>query len=293
MELRNKLYPYPVLDSSSEQYKTGNFETDLNSTIEGYNIRLVFKSKLDEKGLMSLINQGKATFVYHLECPQTGFRNVHITDQLEFSCTIPGKNLRGYLEICCFVIAKENIVGYTNLNFSEFYDGLTFDIDAGGILATGDSFNVNVDINIDELSDIPSIFSIVPILDSSITYMQVDTSQKKLLIKLPKKDFENYKILNLAPEYLSSLTAMTVIPALTQVLGELKAQNIEDRMGNSELNWYKTLKKYLKENLDCDLETDEAFHDKSPFELAQLLVNSPLTEALTNAVRKQDDGDDE
>ena len=74
MEIRYKLYPYPVLAYYSDDYKDGSFDTTIDLQKDGYNIRIDFMASLTNEGLKKLIHDGQAQYVYHLECAQTGFR---------------------------------------------------------------------------------------------------------------------------------------------------------------------------------------------------------------------------
>ena len=42
MEIKYKLYPYPVLSSYSDDYKTGSFDATIDVVRDGYNYRLDF-----------------------------------------------------------------------------------------------------------------------------------------------------------------------------------------------------------------------------------------------------------
>lgn len=68
MEIKYKLYPYPVLSSYSDDYKQGVFETNTDIVRDGYNLRVDFMATLTSTSLKELIRAGKAKYVYHLEC---------------------------------------------------------------------------------------------------------------------------------------------------------------------------------------------------------------------------------
>lgn len=88
MEIRYKLYPYPVLAYYSDDYKDGSFEATIDLRKDGYNIRIDFMASLTNEGLKRLIQTGQARYAYHLECAQTGFREVVTTDKVSESCVL-------------------------------------------------------------------------------------------------------------------------------------------------------------------------------------------------------------
>ena len=100
MEIRYKLYPYPVLAYYSDDYKGGGFDTTIDLQKDGYNIRIDFMASLTNEGLKKLIQDGRAQYVYHLECAQTGFRKVVITANVVESCVLSDKK---YAASCRYV----------------------------------------------------------------------------------------------------------------------------------------------------------------------------------------------
>lgn len=82
MEIKYKLYPYPVLSSYSNDYGTGAFDVAIDIVRDGYDLRIDFLATLTCQSLQDCIKQGVAKFVYHLECSQTGFRTVVQTDKV-------------------------------------------------------------------------------------------------------------------------------------------------------------------------------------------------------------------
>ena len=157
MEIKYKLYPYPVLAYYSDDYKDGSFDTTIDVRGEGYNIRVDFIATLTNEGLKNLISEGKAKYTYHLECPQTGYRQVLTTVKVSESILIPDNRVNGRLFICPFVVATQNIEGYTNPSFHDDYTGATFDIEAGCVIAVGKQVTATISKETEDLANTPSI----------------------------------------------------------------------------------------------------------------------------------------
>ena len=104
-------------------------------------------------------------------------------------------------------------------------------------------------------------------------------SGRKIIIKLPLEDYYRYKKLSVVPEYQPVLNSLTVIPSLVYVLGELKLMPVEDRMENQDSLWYRTISKALLTMFDCDIESED-FNSKNTMELAQKLINDPVSDAF-------------
>ena len=279
MEIKYKLYPYPVLAYYSDDYKDGSFDTTVDVRGEGYNIRIDFMATITNEGLKELIASEKAKFTYHMECPQTGYRQVLFSSKVSESMIIPDSRISGKLFICPFVVAAENIEGYTNPSFHDDYAGATFDIEAGCVIAVGKQVTVTISKETEDLANTPSVFSIIRNADPLVTQMIVGIDSQKIIVKLPLNDYYSYKQLFKAPITQPILNSITIIPALTFALEELKSKSVEEREELSDYSWYRTVRKALLTKFDCDVESDD-FTQQNMIVLAQKLINDPLSGAF-------------
>jgi len=279
MEIKYKLYPYPVLSGYSDDYKDGQFDVSIDISRDGYDLKISFQAALTCQSLLDLIQNEKAKYVHHLECAQTGFRTVIQTNKVTETYILSSKQVNGKLQICPFVAAIQDITGYSIADFHNDYSGISFDIEAGCVLAVGKMVTVDISKDIDDLANTPSIFSITRNADAACKQMLVDYSGRKILIKLPLDDYYSYKQLGNMPQAQSILNSLTVIPALTYVLEELRAQSIDERSENSDMLWYRTLSKALLTQFGCDIES-ENYNSQNFMELAQKLINNPISDAF-------------
>lgn len=279
MEIKYKLYPYPVLSPFSDDYKTGEFDVAIDIIRDGYNLRADFLATLTSPGLKELIKAGRAQYVYHLECAQTGFRSVVRTTKTCESFTISNKSVNGKLQICPFVIAAEDIAGFSIDDFHNDYSGTSFDIEAGCVMAVGKMATIDISKDIDDLANTPSVFSIIRNADANCKQMLVDMSGRKIIIKLPLNDYYSYKQLSKTPQTQSILNSLTIIPALTYVLSELKCLSVNDRIEHADSLWYKTLSKALLTQFDCNIESDD-FNSCNSIAMAQKLINDPISDGF-------------
>lgn len=279
MEIRSKLYPYPVLSYYSDDYVDSNFDTIIDSKRDGYSFRLDFLAEINNEVISSLLACGKVKIVYHLECAQTGYRVAISTEKNEFSYIIEDKMVNGRLQVCPFIVANTDIPDYVNPNFHEDYRGFRFNIEEGCIMAVGKQVNINIDKNINDLSSMPSVVSIRKNADELALGMVVDFDQNKILVKLPEREFINYMSLSGQPLIQKVLNALVVIPALIFVLEEVSKRDPGDRYEYDSYAWYRTIKKALANRFSCDIESEE-FSERNMIELAQKLINIPLSDAL-------------
>lgn len=280
MDIRYKMYPYPVLAYFLDDYKDKHaFDAKITQVKDGFNTKLVFEATLTNKDLLGLVRNGKALFVYHMECSQTGFRKVIRTDKFSLSYVLSNREVKNIVQICPFIVATEDITSYSCADFDDDYKGLTFDIEEGCVLAVGQQVDADVSDSIDDLANTPSIFSIVQNTDEAIKEMKVDGNGDKIVIQLPFNDYYSYKSLSQNPKFEPVLNALTIVPALVFVIEEIKLWNREE-MNSREINcgWFRSIKHVLSKEFNCDVES--GLSDMDSMELAQKLIGSPLPSAF-------------
>lgn len=280
MDIRYKMYPYPVLAYFLDDYKDKHaFDVKITQVKDGFNTKLVFEATLTNKELLGLVRSRKALFVCHLECSQTGFRKVIRTDRFSLSYVLSNREVKNIVQICPFIVATEDITSYSSTDFDDDYKGMTFDIEEGCVLAVGQQVDADVSDSIDDLANTPSIFSIVQNTDEAIQEMKVDGNGDKIVIQLPFNDYYSYKSLSQNPKFEPVLNALTIVPALVFVIEEMKQWNREE-MNSREINcgWFRSIKHVLSKEFNCDVES--GLSDMDSMELAQKLIGSPLPSAF-------------
>lgn len=248
MQIRNRYYPYPVVAECNDSYVDTVFISDVDVVKEGYNIKFNFKADINNDMINELISDGEATFVHHIECPQTCYRKVIETDEAETVYMEHESKLNGIVQICSLIIAKSDLVGYKNQSFSSDYRGFGFNIEKGCVMGIGKQINIDINKEKENLENASSIFSIIPILDPEETMLYVDTHdsrKKKIIIRIPQKTYNRYRNLSRNLELQPVMHSMIIIPALIQVFNELK--NCESELYiYEEYKWFKALKRACK-----------------------------------------------
>jgi len=290
MDIRYRLYPYPVLAYYSDDYVGSSFDVAIDPKHDGYNLRIDFLAGLNNEELQGYLHAGEIKIVYHLECPQTGYRTALQTHNAELTHIIPNKNVSGRLQICPFIVAIKDIPAYVNQSFHEDYRGFKFQIEAGCIMAVGKQVNVDVDKDINDLANTRSVFIIIKNADQSAVGMVVDMDKKKIVIKLPEEGYYNFKSIKNETYIQPVLNSLVVVPALLYVLEELGRREPDERNEYSIYSWYRAIKKALAVKMNCDIESDQ-LSALNMLEVAQKLINSPLSDGLH--VLSSDFGNDE
>lgn len=283
MNIKYRLYPYPVLASFSDSYVGSKFEVKADTPkIEGYEIKVELQAKLDNDGLKDLIRRGLASYVYHLECAQTGYRKVVPADNDNCKITIKDTEVNGNLELCSFVLANEDIVDYFNDNFNKEDYPTSVAIKKGCPLAIGNKFCWKVSKSNTDLLKSSSPFKICLNPDKSITHMTVEcgSSDPKIRVYLCKNDYDSFFAMQSNPDVRSILNSMVVVPALIYALSVLQKYDDPEEM-DSEFSgsWYDSIKESLSKRFNKDI---KRIKEENVYELAQKLLRTPINDAISD-----------
>lgn len=297
MDIRSdKMFPYPVLADFLDDYKDNKaFYAKMVYVHEGYEHRVEISASLTDEGLLTLIREHKATFTFHVECNQTGFRKVYETDMLQYVIPLSNKRVRGKVQVCAFITAKEDLHRWSDESFNDDYAGMTFDIDEGSTLAVcSEQLNLNISDKVDDLADAPSIFNIIQNKDETERTMQVDESGDKISIKLPFNEFLIFKTLNSNVRLQPVLYSMTLVPALIYVLDLVKTLTQTDRDDfEAQYSWYRSVKKTLKANFNTDLDRQDDLDNLDSVKMAQELIGVPFDDAVAVLSASDEEGGSE
>jgi len=287
MDIRYKLYPYPVLSAATDDYKDSQFVFKVQRQLGIREVILKIHVELENESLWELVQTGKAEFVVHIECPYTSYREALRFQDTEYVRKIPEKNLNGKVSICAFLVAKVNIKNYINENWNEVYKGLAFDLERGSILAIGGQYDLHVVKEMENLAKVPSIFTICRSAADNDEEMKIDIADHKIAITLSSEGFQNYKLLAAMPHFSPVLHSMIILPALLYVFETLLREGIEDF---ETRRWFRVLEKTLQKD-EIRLNQD-TLNNILSYELAQKLLDLPIQKALS-AMASEDDIEEE
>lgn len=290
MQIRNKYYPYPVIAYGNNSHDGSEFVSDANYAHDAHNIKFQLEAVLTDDCLSAMIANGQVKYAHHIECQQTCFRTLIVTDRASYEFKVHESKINGLVQICSFLMADQDIQNYSNPSFSRDYKGFKFNIDRGCVLAIGSQVNMIINKEKEELASTSSIFSIRKNLDPSATELQVSTTGQKIVILIPEKTCNQY--LNVSTTtLLPVLHAMVIQPALMQVLYELKEAAQKNELYNYEgLRWYRALRR-TAEKLELKFE-EESIASMDVFKMAQKLLDSPVIKAMNTICSGDGEPDD-
>lgn len=278
MDLRYKLFPYPILSNSSDDYLDSLFETAVESNLDGGFINFKINLKLINANLEVLLKQNKITFVIHIECSTTSFRKAIETTKNVLEYTIDTKYVSNKIQICTFIVSSQNLDNYENDKFNSIYKGLRFNIEKGCIIGIGDQVEIQIDSK-NNLAFCPSIFSIVRHMEKTEQGILVDFQQNKILIKIPEDTFFIIRSLNKNIEIKNTINSIIIIPSLVYILEELSKMTEDELYDLTPFSWYITIREAFLKQYNFDLNTQD-YKTLNYLKVAQQLINYPICKSI-------------
>ena len=106
MQIKNKYYPYPVIAAGNDSYEDATFTSDADYAMDAHNVKLILCAETDNQMLNEMIKSGSVKYAHHIECQQTCFRKLVLTDEKVHEEIIHESLLNGIVQICTFLMAK-------------------------------------------------------------------------------------------------------------------------------------------------------------------------------------------
>lgn len=287
MQLRSKYYAYPVITGDADFYEDSYFNSDVEQVIDGYNIKLSLKAELVNPELEEMLKKEEVMFAHHIECTQTCFRRLVLTNENVKEFILKDGEVNGVVNVCTFLVANKNIEKYSNALFAPDFRGFRFDIERGCIMAVGNQINLRINKIRDDLANTASIFSIIANRDETVTNIQVDTSGNKIVVAIPRETFSIYSNMSNSLDIQPVMHSMLIIPSLVYALTEVKEARTH-LYDYEDYRWYRSLRKAAEKiNISFD---EKNLENIEPFDLAQKLLDSPIPKAV-NYLRGDSDED--
>ena len=278
MNITKRLYTYPVLSEDKDDYSSSVYNVELKHRMNGIqNLLLEFDIFLDNEELRNLIHEGKAEYVIHIECSNTAFRTTLHSISEQNSIDIPVGRVYGKLEVVALIVLKCDIKAFTNSDWNEDYNEISFDLAKGSILGYKNLPTLDILKNYEELTSASSIFTVYKRLTTEEKPMDVNIDSSLIKIGLGVQEYEIYSRFCKKPQFQPILNSMIVFPALVYVFEELKQETgIESNQGKT---WYISLDMaYEKRGVNFIEEIND--ETKTSIQLAQEAMELPLGKAL-------------
>lgn len=269
MRFNDISFPHPVLGIGDAI--NSNIElvaTEIKSSADVYEISI--KLKQDNVDLVNLLAIGKAEYLCEVTCTNTLFRKSITSDSNEIEFLVSKKAVKGRVEFLCLLVAKENIKEYSNSESHSDYNGYSFDLGVGDILAYFGEFSFNADIIYEKLKAVSSFMEIVE--NSDLTYTNIDLKKSKIQVELPSEAYKLFQSDSISrePKFSPVFHSSIVLNALLTAL-----YNFEE---HRDYLWAQVIDYRLKN--DRQLKNISIEEKENIPEIAQRLLGNPFNRLL-------------
>ncbi|GGA80152.1 hypothetical protein [Ornithinibacillus halotolerans] len=263
----NTSYPYPVLFMNNDDYLNSSFNSSIEVQESFGEVRIQVRFELDNDGINSLIEDKRATYLVHIECGQTSYRNAFSSFNKILDIAIPSELLRGKVEIHSFITANERIEDYTNDKLNEWYADSLITFEKGNILAIGEAIETTLYEDNTELLNLPSIVKVIK--SHRNEFMEVEIQSDTITVALPTYEYNQYAT-NAKSRLKQTILSNVILPSLVYVFSKIN----DNRDDLAEYTWYQVLEKIFDEN---NLRIEDVGTDAlSSLKAAQMVLRKPL-----------------
>lgn len=246
MRLKNRLSPYPILDDFGDDYIDSSFTANYEIVAEFSQIYGKISFQLNNSEIQKLIEEDKAEYAVHIECPSTCYRIVKSSNKNEIEFNLDETKVCKVLEIRTFVVLKEDINAFGSEKFHPDYQGQKFDLKAHQILAVGKAENYDVKKDERDLDSFPSIIRIEKLKSSRKGSLRVNTDNDGyILIGLSEEVYSLYARLG-KNIFRATAFSLVLLPAMVIVLQRMCTN--KDDMDMPTMHWYQVIEKMLTDN---------------------------------------------
>ena len=260
MKVNAKSYPHPVL--GNEDDIKGIFKVDFKYELGRNEVVLTPAFTLKNKTIENLISKKRASFVTEVECRSTFFRVSFSTNDSIANFSVPAKNLRERVSVSFYVCADEDIKNYKPDDCHADYEGISFEIEKGDVLAVGGYCAFIAEKNFDPLR--PPVSSFMSIREGRCHEgpIEIDYTSDKIIVELSKADWQNF--INVKTQKIAEgvLHSSVVLPVLVDAIYKVEFNGSD----YGEQNWFGRLEAILD---------SKGLKNKEPFEAAQKILDNP------------------
>jgi len=285
----NMNYPYPILRSKPVDYKNSVFDVQIrkDTLSDGFKLTITYDVNNDE--IKELIDKHILAYAIQLQCISTWYRDLEVSETSEQELFIPAGKVHERVDLCPCIVAVKKIDNFVNSDFTEDFDGISYEINTGEVVAIGDRQKFDAIYKNDIIKKGDPIVHFVN--DENSPVMFCEWEYDAIRVHLPKEQFKRYNdIGQYEPWKVPVVNAIYVVPAIVQGINEIYRDEVENGPGTLEkYSWYKTLKVLImKAAKDNDAEFRRMLSD--PIKTTQRLLNDNSAiamELVSNSAKQQ------
>lgn len=272
MKNKDVCFPHPVLGVGDAVGPKPPIKAQISEERDYFVINL--SVDIHNEDILKLIHDEYAAFVCEIDCPSTFYREIFYPQDTALEIRVKRKDVAKRVNIDFTVTVMKSIRNYTNSEFHPDYQGFSFDLEPGDLLALV-KMHYDADIRYDKLQSAGSFMTIVPGHDANNTVYYLHNS--KIEIQLPPALYDDYRVSFNGPgKHATIFHSSIVLNALVYAL-----LNYDDEEYGNTL-WARTLKYRIELEPRLRMYAD-VLENKDPMkimEFAQALLDNPYKKLL-------------
>lgn len=271
-------YPYPVIRDYTEDYKTTTFKGELTVNIQPNNYVIHPNFQISNSGISELLSSGVLTYAIEIQSPSTWFRKLFLVNDNK-PIFLDTTFLHERIELTPCIVAVESFSNFTNDDFEEEYQGMTFDINVGDVIAIGEKRTFDALYQNDIIKHGSSIVNIKG--NDKLKEIMYDYSGNVIEIILPIAQHNTYIECGYSKAKYKPLNAILTIPVLVEAISIIAndENDSDNSSGYESKSWYKTIVVNLKRLAENNEVKYRQLLSK-PFASAELLLDNNYISAL-------------
>lgn len=280
MDINNLSLPHPVL--GLEDDIRGKYEVSSEKEIFSDRIILKFNHNLDNTTLKEMIQKNTAVFGCEINCPQTIYREMFLSEKTSQEVFLDSDDVRGKVILNFYVLAHGKPNKYKPAPLHEDYDNSEFLVSDGEVLAYGGTTYFYAEKKWKESESVSSFMCIIKSGEKEGP-VEYEFMSDRINICLSEKDYFNYQ--NTLSDYKKIYNVYhgaLVYPALVCALVRIFNDSEGDEMLKS-FSWYEQLSDRIEN--DSRLKNIEKTIENAPLISQTLLSNKdsgmPLSRTLS------------
>jgi hypothetical protein len=277
--------PYPVLGIEGD-FKYGEFSVTPKIYTSDDNLYIIEDVlEISNEYLYDLYLKENLNTVYKIVCSSTLYCETIFEEK---NIIIPLEKLANHIEIEVFLVAKNDILSYSDLSFNDDYrlgkNKGVFNIKKGNII--GFAGSIKIDLKSTFTKGASSIFKFKRGQDQTLSF---DVNEDQIVITYPYDINQNTDIVKYLPEKHKMLFLnLFIIPALDKAFSELIKNNengdIKDFTENHE--WAMILCETYSDWFDDDTYKSAQLYLKKIMNSNGKIYKMPILEVLDELIKK-------
>lgn len=275
MRIKNKLFPYPVMND--EKLYTGfkssefKFTYDYEMNEDNFIIKNLIVH-LNNTNLLNLYEEGKINIVCIVECARSMFRKAYNLTLEPNEIIIPKYDIVGKIEVSAFIYANETITDYYSEDFLDDYEENSMYIEKNCILAIDNGYHQRIDYDFEEDNKKTAIFAFVTNDDEDCRVVKYEYETDIIKILIPKLQHAEYETMKYDEVYTKAFLSMFVVSPLSMIISEFLREGSDVEGLKIQYRWFISVCEAYKKIYGKELE-DEEFYTMSNLDIYEICQN--------------------